>query len=62
LQPRNFPFYYPNEHKTIIDLLEDKQPNAIIAIAELKVRERIEEFVPLQYKLIGANKNSYFNN
>lgn len=32
LQPKNFPFYYPDEHKTIIDLLEDKQPKAIIAI------------------------------
>lgn len=32
MQPKNFPFYYPDEHKTIIDLLEEKQPKAIIAI------------------------------
>lgn len=32
LLPKNFPFYYPDEHKTIIDLLENKRPKAIIAI------------------------------
>jgi len=32
LQPKNYPFYYPDEHKTIIDCLEAKKPSAIIAI------------------------------
>jgi aminopeptidase YwaD len=32
LQPKNYPFYYPDEHKTIIDCLEAKNPSAIIAI------------------------------
>jgi aminopeptidase YwaD len=31
LQPKDFPFYYPDEHKQIIDLLEEKKPKAIIA-------------------------------
>ena len=29
--PKNFPFYNPDEHKHIIDLLETKPPRAIIA-------------------------------
>lgn len=32
LQPKNFPFYYPEEHKKIITLLEEKQPVAILAV------------------------------
>ncbi|WRS28409.1 M28 family metallopeptidase [Oscillospiraceae bacterium MB08-C2-2] len=32
LQPKNYPFYYPDEHKTIISLLEKKSPKAIIAV------------------------------
>lgn len=32
LQPKNYPFYYPDEHKKIISLLEKKQPKAIIAV------------------------------
>jgi aminopeptidase YwaD len=32
LQPKNYPFYYPDEHKTIIDCLEAKKPCAIIAL------------------------------
>ncbi len=32
LLPKNFPFYYPDEHKAIIDLLENKRPKAIISI------------------------------
>lgn len=32
MQPKNFPFYYPDEHKHIIDLLEEKKPRAIIAV------------------------------
>lgn len=31
LLPKNFPFYNPDEHKRIIELLETKQPQAIIA-------------------------------
>lgn len=32
LSPKNYPFYYPDEHKNIITLLEQKQPTAIIAV------------------------------
>lgn len=32
LSPKNYPFYYPDEHKNIITLLEQKQPAAIIAV------------------------------
>ncbi len=32
LQPKDYPFYYPDEHKAIIDCLEAKQPCAIIAV------------------------------
>jgi aminopeptidase YwaD len=32
LQPKNYPFYYPDEHKAIIDCLEAKKPCVIIAI------------------------------
>ncbi len=32
LLPKNFPFYYPDEHKALIELFEEKQPKAIIAI------------------------------
>jgi aminopeptidase YwaD len=32
MQPKNFPFYYPDEHKHVIDLLEEKKPRAIIAV------------------------------
>lgn len=31
LQPKNYPFYYPEEHKKLIDLLEQAEPKAIIA-------------------------------
>ncbi|HHW00953.1 MAG TPA: M28 family peptidase [Clostridiaceae bacterium] len=31
LQPKDYPFYYPDEHKAIIDCLEAKKPCAIIA-------------------------------
>lgn len=31
LQPKNYPFYYPDEHKYLIALLEEKKPKAIIA-------------------------------
>lgn len=32
LQPKDYPFYYPEEHKAIIELLEAKKPAAIIAV------------------------------
>ncbi|AGG08054.1 peptidase M28 [Dehalococcoides mccartyi] len=32
MQPKIFPFYYPDEHKHIIDLLEEKKPKAVIAV------------------------------
>ncbi len=32
LQPKNFPFYYPEDHKQLISLLEEKHPKAIIAV------------------------------
>lgn len=32
LMPKDYPFYYPDEHKQIIDLLEEKQPRAVIAV------------------------------
>lgn len=32
LMPKDFPFYYPEEHKSIIDLLEAKEPAAILAL------------------------------
>lgn len=31
LQPKEYPFYYPDEHKYLIELFESKQPAAIIA-------------------------------
>lgn len=31
LQPKEYPFYYPDEHRYLIELLERKQPAAIIA-------------------------------
>jgi len=31
LMPKDFPFFYPEEHKQIIDTLEAKKPDAIIA-------------------------------
>lgn len=32
LQPKNYPFYYPDEHKAIIERMEAKRPAAIIAV------------------------------
>lgn len=32
LQPKDYPFYYPEEHKRIIDTLEKKKPLAVIAV------------------------------
>lgn len=32
LMPKEFPFYYPEEHKRIIDLLEHAQPAAVVTV------------------------------
>ena len=32
LMPKEYPFYYPPEHRNIIDLLEEKSPKAIVAL------------------------------
>ncbi len=32
ISSKNYPFYYPDEHKNIITLLEQKQPRGIIAV------------------------------
>ncbi len=32
LMPKDFPFFYPEEHKRIIDAMESKNPRAIIAV------------------------------
>jgi aminopeptidase YwaD len=32
LMPKEYPFYYPSEHKYIVDLLESKSPKAIVAL------------------------------
>ncbi len=32
LQPKNYPFYYPDEHNRLITLLEQKSPKAIVAL------------------------------
>lgn len=34
LQPKDYPFYFPEEHKNIISLLEQKKPQAILAAAK----------------------------
>ena len=32
LMPKDFPFYYPEEHKEIVDLLQEKRPAGVIAL------------------------------
>jgi aminopeptidase YwaD len=34
LMPRDFPFYYPDEHREILDLLLDKRPAGVLALTE----------------------------
>ncbi|HPP87605.1 MAG TPA: M28 family metallopeptidase, partial [bacterium] len=34
LMPKNFPFYYPDEHKNIIETLERKRPAAILTVTK----------------------------
>lgn len=44
LQPKNYPFYYPDEHEAIIDCLEAKKPSAIIAITGRTCMSGLEPF------------------
>ncbi len=32
LQPKNYPFYYPDKHRIILSLLENKSPKAILCV------------------------------
>ena len=34
LQPKDYPFYYPDEHKQLITTLEQKSPRAIVALTD----------------------------
>ena len=44
LQPKDYPFYYPDEHKQIIDLLEAKKPLAVIAVTGKDMMSGMEPF------------------
>ena len=44
LQPKDYPFYYPDEHKQIIDLLESKKPLAVIAVTGKDALSGMEPF------------------
>ena len=44
LQPKNYPFYYPEEHKALIDCLEEKKPCAIIAVTGRSSMSGLEPF------------------
>lgn len=44
LQPKDYPFYYPDEHKRIIDLLESKKPLAVIAVTGKDALSGMEPF------------------
>lgn len=44
LQPKDYPFYYPEEHKQIIDCLEKKQPCAIIAVTGKNCASGLDPF------------------
>ena len=44
LQPKDYPFYYPDEHKRIIDLLEAKKPLAVIAVTGKDALSGMEPF------------------
>lgn len=44
LQPKDYPFYYPDEHKQIIDLLEAKRPLAVIAVTGKDMMSGMEPF------------------
>lgn len=44
LQPKDYPFYYPDEHKQIIDCLEKKKPCAIIAVTGQSCASGLDPF------------------
>lgn len=44
LQPKDYPFYYPDEHKRIIDLLEAKKPLAVVAVTGKDALSGMEPF------------------
>lgn len=44
LQPKNYPFYYPDEHKEVITCLEEKRPCAIIAVTGRSCMSGLEPF------------------
>ena len=44
LQPKDYPFYYPDEHKAIIDCLEAKNPSAVIAVTGETVMSGLKPF------------------
>lgn len=44
LQPKNYPFYYPEEHKEIIECVETKKPCAIIAVTGKTCMSGLEPF------------------
>ena len=46
LQPKEYPFYYPDEHKYLIELLERKQPAAIIAATAIRPATKPSPTVP----------------
>ena len=44
LQPKDYPFYYPEEHKAIIDCLEEKNPCAIISVTGKSMMSGLDPF------------------
>jgi len=44
LQPKDYPFYYPDEHKAIIDCLEAKSPCAVIAVTGETIMSGLKPF------------------
>ena len=44
MQPKDYPFYYPDEHKAIIDCLEAKSPCAVIAVTGETIMSGLKPF------------------
>ncbi|MGI6248323.1 MAG: M28 family peptidase [Acutalibacteraceae bacterium] len=44
LQPKDYPFYYPDEHKALIECLENKKPCAIITVTGRSQMSGLEPF------------------
>lgn len=44
LQPKDYPFYYPDEHRELITLLEEKAPAAIIAVTGADFMSGLDPF------------------